>query len=256
MALNCPNCGAEIPAENINIQETLALCDQCNHVFNFKGLVAARKGKPHVGTPPKRLQIQEDDDRLDLSYRLVFGPGPKFGGVMASIGAVMLSVLLPTMISRGEPAGAILFLGMFMVVAWYLVAVFLTTTTRVHLDEDTLHVQSGPLPFPIKDDKTLNASDIARIFYKESVEVMPSGMPAHNVQAELTDGSQRSVVTSLPRDHAYYIARILDDRLQSTGSAEIITPGDEFHEEMETGEGDAAQLADLMADDQTASARS
>jgi hypothetical protein len=223
-------------------------------VFNFKGLVATRKGKPHPGTPPKRLQIREDDDHLDLSYRLVFGPGPKFGGMMASIGAMVLSIILPTMISRGEPAGAILFMGMFMVIAWYLVAVFLTTTTRVHLDEDTLHVQSGPLPFPLKDDKTLNASDIARIFYKESVEVMPSGMPAHNVQAELTDGSQLSVVTSLPRDYAYYIARILDDRLHAPVDAEIITPGDEFHEEMDADDG--ARLGDLIDEDQAYTAQS
>jgi uncharacterized Zn finger protein len=36
MGLKCPVCGAAIPAENINIQEMVALCDQCGHVFSFK----------------------------------------------------------------------------------------------------------------------------------------------------------------------------------------------------------------------------
>lgn len=249
MALNCPNCGAEISAENINIQDTLALCSQCNHVFNFKGIVAPRKGKPRLGSPPERLHIQEDDDHLDLRYRLVFGPGPKFGAVMATIGAVAMSLLLPNAIAQNEPTGLIMLLGFMILVFWYLLAVFLTTTTRIHLDDDALHVRSGPLPFPIKDDKTVNASDIAQIVYKETVETMPMGMPAHNVHAELTDGSQISVVTSLPREYAHYIARTLDERIQTTGTAEVLTPGDEFLDETNADQDDSVPLADLIADD-------
>ena len=47
MALHCPHCGTEIPSENINIQGMVALCSDCNHVFNFKDHCSAAEILEH-----------------------------------------------------------------------------------------------------------------------------------------------------------------------------------------------------------------
>ena len=85
MALQCPICGSTIPAENINMQKTLALCSPCNHIFDFSENALTRKKKRRDVRPPERLHIVEDDDQLELSHRFVLGPGPKFGFLMFSI---------------------------------------------------------------------------------------------------------------------------------------------------------------------------
>ena len=39
MKIKCEKCGAEIGAENINIQEMAAVCSKCNNIFKIQNLV-------------------------------------------------------------------------------------------------------------------------------------------------------------------------------------------------------------------------
>ena len=102
MELKCPNCGETIPAENINIQEMVALCGECHHVFEFTRGTVARKAKRHAPPRPERVQVCADDDCLELSYRLVFGPGAKFGLAMATLAATVFTIILTSKKSYGE----------------------------------------------------------------------------------------------------------------------------------------------------------
>jgi hypothetical protein len=226
MELKCRNCGALIPAENINIQELLAVCSQCNHVFEFSRSAVARKPKPHKLKLPERLRVDEDDDQLALSYRLALSPGAKFGLIMLTIGAVALPLLLVAAARDGAPVLFLLLFGLLAFVVWYLIAVFLTTTTQITVDENQLEIQSGPLPFPISDDKSLRVRDVKRVYFEQTLEAWPPGMPTHHVYAELRDGSRVTLVTSLPYDHAHYIARVLEEFLHP-GDADDLEAGEE-----------------------------
>jgi hypothetical protein len=172
---------------------------------------------------------------------------------MSIFGSVILAIGILGMLSEGEPVGA-LFFGIFSLVVWYLMAVFVTTTTRVAADEDALVVRTGPLWFPVRDDKILSRHDIVRVFYEQSIEAMGGGIPAHNVYAELTDGSKIPVVTSLPREYAVYIGRALDERLHAEDEqVEVIAPGDEFNADAE--EDQIAYLLDSDAEEESRDAK-
>ena len=229
MELQCPHCGASIPAQNVNIQKTLAVCSQCNHVFEFSAMVAARKSKPRK--PPKRLLIHEDGDRLELAYQRAFGAGPKFGLAMATLAAVLLSLLLitqPVKLAASPALGIIL--GTMTCVFWYVVAVFLTTKTRVMVDSSVVEVRSGPLPFPWSDNRTVNTREVRDVFCEDTVEEWPPalpGMPAHHVSANLFDGDRLRLMTSLPRDYAQYIAGAIDAYLQAEDpGSRLVDTGD------------------------------
>jgi hypothetical protein len=211
MELKCRNCGAPIPAENINIQEMLAVCPACNHVFEFDRGAVARKTKHRIPKRPARLHVYEEDDQLELSYRLVFGAGPTFGLVMCSIGAVVSSILFVGAIRGGEPPGPVLLIGALACVLGYMLAVFVSTTTQIIADEDSLEVISGPIPFPNSDDKRLNSHEIARVYAEPSM----TSWADHHVYAELHDSSRITLVTSLPYAHAHYIALMLQNYLHS-----------------------------------------
>src|SRR5436309_664330 len=46
MHLSCPDCGADVPAEDINIDTGLARCRACNGVINVKEAVGAERPAP------------------------------------------------------------------------------------------------------------------------------------------------------------------------------------------------------------------
>ncbi len=213
MALQCPECGATILAENINMQKTLALCSQCNRVFDFGNMrLTARKAKPRPR--PERLHILQDDYRVEMSYQRVFGPGAKFGMAAIGFAAVFISLMTVFAALNGAPALFALFIGLIACVFWYILAVPLINTTRLTFDDDALEVHSGPLPFPTLNSSLLSTRDIKRIFVEDTVEG-GSGMPAHNVVADLFDGNRLRLLSSLPRNYAVYIAEALDAFLQA-----------------------------------------
>jgi predicted Zn finger-like uncharacterized protein len=223
MALQCPNCGATVTAANINIQETLAVCTECNHVFKFDGMVVKRKTKPP--RLPDRLRIHEDnDDHLTMSYRLVFGPGARFGFFGSAVGTAITLIAIISAIGswEGFNAPGLLVVGALCA---YMLAVFVTTTTRITLDDETLDISSGPLPFPLKDSATINVDDIRRVYCREEPELFPMSMVlTHHLYAELYDGDRARLITALPRNYAHYIARTVDAHLQADRAADLLDP--------------------------------
>jgi hypothetical protein len=247
MQLTCQHCGAPIPAENINIQELVALCNECYHVFGFSKSAVARQAKHRKLKPPKRVRVYEDDKRLELSYWLVFGPGSKFGIVASLIAIVAYGAMFIGAWNGNSSALPLLLLGLLVALFAYLEAVFLTTTTGISLDMDEMAVSSGPLPFPIKDDKTLSIHDIVRVFFERTTESWPPFVPTHNVYAELQDAERLPVVTSLPREYARYIAYTLDDYLHAL-------EGESVHEDTDAGIGSVEPAAELLSPEDTQAA--
>ncbi len=223
MKITCRDCGATIPAANINIQRMVALCTDCNNVFALDQHKFARKPKRVIPKRPPRVNLhtQDDDDHLALSYRMALGPGPKIGLFASSIGSVVLTMMLFGMSADGAPGGAILLVGLLLLFTLYLLAIIITTTTYISADDDTLQITTGPLPFPVSDDKTLNLDEIRRIYAKQTIEAFSGGVPANNVYAEMNDSRRVPIVTSLPYDYAHYLALLLDDYLHT---------GTEIHE--------------------------
>ena len=75
MQLDCPHCGRTIPAEDINVQTTIAKCSKCSAVFGFADLVPGAQAayrKPSVGMP-KRFSVSQEGADFVISYRWFSG---------------------------------------------------------------------------------------------------------------------------------------------------------------------------------------
>ncbi|MBN2303602.1 MAG: hypothetical protein JXQ72_03950 [Anaerolineae bacterium] len=217
MKITCPHCGAAIPAANVNIQEMVALCSDCNDIFALDRDKFTRKPKRVISKRPPRVRLhtQDDDDHLALSYRMALGPGPKIGLFASSMGSVVLAMMLVGMRADGAPQGPILFVGLLLLFTLYMLAMIITTTTHISADDEVLEIATGPLPFPVSDDKILNLDEIRRIYAGQTVEAFSGGVPANNVYAEMNDSRRVPIVTSLPYDYAHYLALLLEDYLHA-----------------------------------------
>lgn len=233
MALNCPNCGAAIPTENINIQEMVALCDQCGNVFNFKGQVQARKAKPRTVPRPKKLRLQEQDDRLEISHRRVYSPSDQAG----CVGAGSIFAGLPTLIyfvgllDSGLSTALLIIIGVIIAALWGVLIWLLLMTTRIIADEETLSVRSRQFSF--YRNNVLNWQEIVRVLCEETGESQQSSSPDkyYHLSVEMTDGRQIPIQRALPENYAFYITQVLNDRLPTERVTDQIVPGDAFFEE-------------------------
>lgn len=223
MYLKCPNCGVEIPARQINIRELIAVCPTCNYLFNLSENDITHKVKRDKFKMPAGIQVQhEDEDQLNLSYRLVFGPGSKFWLMCSSFAALFWTVLF-----LYEQT---IFLGLVSLVLWYVLSIFVTTTIHITANEAGIKVRTGPWPFPIKDDKILRKTDILYVASKKSKSPFPLNR-TYNVYVEMHDGECIDVVSSLPQAPARYLAATLDDYL-SMEADEIAVINNALDEDM------------------------
>jgi hypothetical protein len=254
MMVNCPYCGAAIPTENINMQRLAALCQDCGHVFEFGHDIPARKAKKREIEQPPRLRTRQDENRLEMAYRWVFGPSDKVGfGISVFLSFVLTAVFLAAMSDSTAPLLVLLLFGPLMAAFWYMVVVFLSTVTRIAVDDDQLAVKSGPLPFPFYGDKTLNRDEVARIYCEETSESKQAGGVDryHHVWVELDGGKRLAIQKSLPEDYALYIAQQLEQfMLVEDDETPLVIPGDEFHGDAELNIAHLAE-SDEKSDTQT-----
>jgi hypothetical protein len=255
MELKCTNCGEHISAENINIQKTLAVCDKCDHVFNFGDSVTARKAKQQKARKPENLHAQEDDDRLELSYQqLVSDPNEKIGLAIVSVLAIILTLI--SIAALSDNTAPLLVRMIFSVIAsvfWYIAAVTITMKTRINIDREKIAIKSGPLPFPINDNKTIDYDDVSEVFCEETEDSKKRAAfdRYHRVCMRFNDGNRVALIKSLPQDFAFYIAQSIESYLPQEEVSDLVMPGNEFHDDS-TQDEDDLQIAQILSADEEA----
>jgi hypothetical protein len=250
MELKCPNCGETIPAANINIQKTLAVCPECSHVFNFGDDVPARKRKSRKVHQPDRLQVRDDGSTLHMHYSRVYRPDDK-GGIGTS--ALITLVMIFTLVSAaggGAPVGLLLMLTLIALGGLYTTAALLLHGARIMADDAALLVRHGPLPLPNFENNALQREDVVRVFADETIASKEKGtleQRYYHVCAELANGNRVILLKGLPHDYAVYIAQELDAYWRDNDDAAALTDDDAVQTD--------ADVAHLLAADDADSQR-
>jgi hypothetical protein len=259
MELKCTNCGEHISAENINIQRTLAVCDKCDHVFNFGDSVLTRKAKLRKARKPENLNAQDDGDSLELSYQqLVSDPNEKMGLAIVSVLAIILTLISIAAFSDSDaPLLVRIIFSVLPIVFWYIAAVALTTKTRINVDREKIAIKSGPLPFPINDNKTIDYDDVTEVFCEETEESKKrAAFDRHyRVCMRFNDGNRVALLKSVPQDFAFYIAQSIESYLPAEEVSDIVMPGDEFHDDSTQDDLQIAQILDADEEAQDSAAQ-
>jgi hypothetical protein len=77
--VSCPSCGTETPADNININDKIAKCGQCNAIFPFQDTVASfqlnKKKKKQEIARPEGIETIQFQDELDITVQQPFPTG-------------------------------------------------------------------------------------------------------------------------------------------------------------------------------------
>jgi hypothetical protein len=221
MQVNCPNCGAKVPAEHINIQKMAAVCPACDTVFPFD--VSDAKAKRRKTKQPEKLTLR-DAETLHMEFWTNFRLDSNEAVVLGSIGGGGMSFMALLMLATGEVPLLIplMFLGIALFF-FYLIALTVVNKTHIDMDESAIRITRKPLPNLFNQGDEVSLAGVTAIKYEETAISKKEGYdtPRYRVWAETADGSRRTIVNDVTEDYAVFIAQRLEERLHMDTSVDI-----------------------------------
>jgi hypothetical protein len=204
MNLTCKRCGAEITADNINLDRMIAKCSSCNAVLSFADefpYAATRElayQKFNVARP-KNMQVEDLGTELKITrnwsrpraifmfFFALFWNGflwPLFCMLLLSREWVPVCFLIP-------------FLAVGLGIA-YLASALLLNVTEIKVNYRDLTIRHGPLP--LGKNKNLLASDIKQIFCRQNISHDFEGDTniTYGLHAVTTASAREPLLTGLP----------------------------------------------------------
>lgn len=173
MRVKCEKCGAEIGAENINIQEMTAVCSKCNNVFKINN-IAEEKEKIEYEMP-KGIEIREEFGELIIERKWY-----TVAAVVLAFFCVIwdsMTVFFVGSIISNKQWFALLFLsghlaaGIFLT---YLCISMFINKTKIRVSNLDMEITVYPLPWGRK--KKLNSYDFKQFYTKEHISHTKNGV--------------------------------------------------------------------------------
>ncbi len=217
--LSCPDCGARVPADHVNLDLLVASCPSCDAVFSFAEQVGRRPDEGEAAALPEaraqpvpaRVGEREGPDGLVLSVGWRTSHAMTIG-FFALVWNGMLAFKASVMVSQGQLDG-IAFMGVHAAAGaallYYAVASALNTTD-ITVNAVGIDVAHGPLPWP--GATTLRTADIDQLFVeKRIIRGKNSSRTVYDLKVTSRSGQRIKVATGLPD---YDDARFLEQRIE------------------------------------------
>lgn len=233
MQLTCPNCSDLIHAENINVQEMVAVCSNCHTVFPFK--TPEGKDKRRKVKQPRNLALR-DAETLEMKFRTNWrlGSNQEFSG--AVVGAGMMAFVSSILFGEFFDGEAPLFLSLgfvlIMIALLYRVALVAYNSTHIEMDDEKITVSRKPLTLLSKHrDISLHGVESIKCEETSLSKEHNYDLPRYHVWAETVDESRRPIVTDVTEEYAYFITQRLQERLHYDVSR--LEESENHHDEFE-----------------------
>ena len=223
MQVRCPNCGAKVSAENINIQKMTAVCAACDTVFSFDLPEDKAKTKWRDVRQPEKLVLR-NAETLRMEFATNFRLDRNVNFIMGSAGGVGM-LLLAMMLNTDPEVPGLLTLGVLIMVAalfyWSILTVL--NKTHIEMDEDTITVERKPFPNPFQHRVELSLDGVTAIKYEETAMSKKEAYdtPRFRVWAETAGGISQTIVSDVIEEYAVYISQTLQERLFSDPDADV-----------------------------------
>ena len=237
MQIHCPNCGEKIRAENINIQEKVAVCSACDTVFKFE--IPDEKAKRRKLKQPQNLILRDTDEKLQMSFRTNFRLDRDEAFILSSILGVVFTIAGSALFAQSLngvdniPMFFPAMFGFFALIAAYVMALGVYNHTEIEMDEEAIRVSRKPLPSLRNQAQEFQLSGIASITVEETPRSIKDAFdtPRYHVWAVYQDGSRKIIVADLIEDYAYFVAQTLEERLHSEEGIETSRLEDSLEDE-------------------------
>lgn len=178
--LQCPNCQAEVRAEDINIQRMVAKCAACSTVFNFNEQAEAIAPAPRPEIPlPEGFVVEETGSELiikvvwrktrHLFFYILF---TVFWNVVTipfvTIAIVENNWTMALMISAHVAVGA-----GFLI---YTLALLMNSTS-IDVSREGIAIVTNPIRIPFNPNRYLESEKLEQLYVEQYVASRTNGRP-------------------------------------------------------------------------------
>jgi hypothetical protein len=209
--LSCPKCNHFINGDDINIEQTIARCGNCNHVFAFAhdsktGKLVEEQLMPH-GVEALKLKNELD---IRLNWTKTTSKG---GRSFMTLFTFVWNIILLPFVLMAVFSGAwniLLFISLHLAVGlgllWYTLSIYFNKSI-LSLTKRNLRIRSVPIPLPTFRNKDLNVDDIDQLYVSKYTASTTNGVPnfAYALYAVMKDGSKESLLRGMNRETQRYI---------------------------------------------------
>jgi hypothetical protein len=219
MQINCKQCGAQVPAEHINLDRLIAKCTSCHSVFSFADQIedtTSVQPVERVAAPmPKRFEVNTSGGRLEItrrwfSFKFIFLTFFTlfWDGFMVVWFGIAISQGIWPMAAFGTLHGAVGIGLLYYVLAGYL------NKTVITVDKRELAIAHGPLPW--FGNKQMNPKDIEQLYCKEKIHhSRRSTNYSYEVHAILRGGTHEKILSGLDEsEQVLYIEQEIERFLE------------------------------------------
>ncbi len=215
MNLTCKHCKETIPAANINMAKTLALCPRCHTVFNFSPEFEASKPIYRDVNRPIGYTIEADGYELHIGYTWRKG-----SLLFAIIAVAVVDFLIWWWFADAfnhQRTDQALFGLIFLTIgipATYGLLLMIFNRTDIRIKNNQLTVQNGPLP--VWGNRTLEADQIEQVYVREFKHGARNRVRfSYRVQAVLRNQSDMVLIDNLDDpNEGFYIEQQLERYLR------------------------------------------
>lgn len=224
MQLICPECSEQVKAENINVQEMIAVCQACDNVFQFN--ISEPKSKRRKVHQPHNMTVH-DTDTLQIAYRTNFRLDKNEAFLSSLFGSVFLTFLTLTFtekyFSSDIPFMIPLMFGMITLAVYYVLGLVAFNKTHLEMDDELIKISRRPLPSLFNTSRSINLSGVVSIYSEETAISQKEAYdtPRYHVWAELADSNRKLIVTDVIEDYAIFIAQRLHERLDTDADIDV-----------------------------------
>ncbi len=221
MQIHCRQCGAEIPAGNINLDRMVAKCRACNAVFSFADQLD--NGANYWGDAkldvslPKNLAVDNFGSELKITRRWF---SPKYiamiffslfwNGFMVVWYGIAIANQIWIMALFG-----LLHAGVGIWLIYYILCGFVNIT-EVKVSPNALTVKHSPIPYP--GNKRLDPFNIDQLYSKEKISRNRNSTTySYEVHLITREGKHQKLVTGLDEpEQALYMEQKIEQALNIT----------------------------------------
>lgn len=220
--VQCPSCGFQIQAEDMNLQTMAARCRVCHALVDLRtdAPPASEAPAPAVADAlpiplPQRLTVSREGGGLRIERRW-FSWTAIFMILFCTVWFGFLAVWYAIAFTTGNLLMLLfplLHVAAGVFVAWWTAATLFNRTEFV-ISGGQLSVRHGPVPVPGKRD--VPTRDLEQLYCEEHVSRSRNGVTiTYSVRARTTDGRMVVLLKDLPdRDQALFIEQEAERQLR------------------------------------------
>lgn len=217
--IKCKNCGEPIPAKDLNINKTLAKCNDCGSVFTFEDdlFFGGRRGRPEFvmpeGTEVLKL-LTSMEIELDW-FKSMKRSNIAFEVMFTVLWNTLLFGMMIAMIVGGAGI-SVLFLTIHLVVglglAYRLLGKFINKTL-IKINKDRISLEHGPIKQFTKKERLIKSSDIQQLYVSEyftNVKVNDRPQKAYGLYAILSNNKKIRLINDCNKETALYLEQEIE----------------------------------------------